>query len=379
MSWITEELELSLLTWLGWTWLQCYSLEWNHHKADLRSPTRRPTGGHQVDFKWIQWDQRGLNHVKSISCQFPGWFCVVDCCCHQSRLFCTTLSRWKLRSLSTRQRFEVRSGVLVDFGSGLQHYMHTRLQNRPWQRWTSTRSPLVLFRHGSIQAQSVVEITWTFNMMTCKETSSKDPETFEAPKGSLAWRGKPVEVVSTVRLCQSNFLCFQSVSRKHTQQPIRFRLCLSLIWMSTWKSLNPQQMDRTVLQLQNVWCIMLRFRFIILISHVWHVFHAVNISCCQHLSAILIVSSCFFSILPTFLVVYSPRGYPNAMGLVFSQDSPSLQIRALAAGAREVAMEVAEAKSAAIVWQNLWLSHGFPQQNESFIPRFEVFGSSMIV
>ena len=94
---------------------------------------------------------------------------------------------------------------------------------------------------------------------------------------------------------------------------------------------------------------MLRFRFIILISHVWHVFHAVNISCCQHLSAILIVSSCFFSILPTFLVVYSPRGYPNAMGLVFSQDSPSLQIRALAAGAREVAMEVAEAKSAAIV------------------------------
>lgn len=119
MSWITEELELSLLTWLGWTWLQCYSLEWNHHKADLRSPTRRPTGGHQVDFKWIQWDQRGLNHVKSISCQFPGWFCVVDCCCHQSRLFCTTLSRWKLQSRSTRQRFEVRSGVLVDFGAAL--------------------------------------------------------------------------------------------------------------------------------------------------------------------------------------------------------------------------------------------------------------------
>ena len=228
MSWNTQtqELELSLLTWLGWTWLQCYSLEWNHHQADLRSPTRRPTGGHQVDFKWIQWDQRGLNHVKSISCQFPGWFCVVDCCCHQSRLFCKTLSRWKLQSLSRRQRFEVRSGVLVDFGSGLQHYMHTRRQNRPWQRWTSTRSPLVLFSHGSIQAQLVVEITWTFNMMTCKETSSKDPDTFEAPKGSLAWRGKPVEVVSTVRVCPSNFRCFQSVSRKHTQQPIRFRLCL---------------------------------------------------------------------------------------------------------------------------------------------------------
>ena len=59
MSWITEELELSLLTWLGWAWLQCYTV-WSEITIRQTSAEARQED-QQVDIKLISNGFRGIN------------------------------------------------------------------------------------------------------------------------------------------------------------------------------------------------------------------------------------------------------------------------------------------------------------------------------